>query len=434
MSSSEFDCHKVDHLFLLIGENPLPNYVAAKLLLAKGGTPHFIYTTNTEETAKRLAKILQTEPIGLKPAKMRSLEDGESDAFRIQEVVQQELDTITGGKIGINYTGGTKTMAVHAYRTLHYEKQGNSYQERQNIQFSYLDPRHLEMCIEEGSKLTRIKIRPDTLEVKLPKLFQIHKLELDHDPVREPILSELAVELAQLYGGIDAEDDLTQWKNWFNEIFNRSARKEKPNKPVRDWNWKNKTEFLKLSFSIEALSDGIQQQFQNLKFLDENGFLSMAEVQKKGLFSKPENFGKWLDGIWLEHYVLKVVQDVADQISVKHYGLDFSIPLTGTDQGFQFDVAFTRGYQLFAISCSTTSDRKLCKNKLFEAYLRAEQMGGSEAKVALVCCSDEPDTLQAELATLVGNNKLRVFGRNDLVELSDRLIEWIKDVEKKQDE
>ncbi len=25
--------YKVDHLFLLIGENPLPNYLAAKLLL-----------------------------------------------------------------------------------------------------------------------------------------------------------------------------------------------------------------------------------------------------------------------------------------------------------------------------------------------------------------------------------------------------------------
>lgn len=432
MSSSQFYPYKVDHLFLLIGENPLPNYVAAKLLLAEGGTPHFIYTTNTEETAKRLANILNNEPISLKPAKMRSLEDGESDAFRIEEVVQQELNTIPDGKIGINYTGGTKTMAVHAYRTLHYEKQGNSYQERRNIQFSYLDPRHLEMCIEEGSNLNRIKIRPDTLEVKLPKLFQVHKLELERDPLREPILPELAVELAHLYGGIDAEDDVTQWKNWFYETFSRAARKEKSNRTLG--NWKNKTELLKLSFPIENLPNNIQKQFRDLKFLDKDGLLSIAEVQKQGVFSKPENFGKWLDGIWLEHYVLQVVQGIADQISVKHYGLDFSIPLTGTDQGFQFDVAFTRGYQLFAISCSTTSDRKLCKTKLFEAYLRAEQMGGSEAKVALVCCSEEPDTLEAELSTLVGNNKLRVFGRSDLVKLPDQIIEWIQFVEKKQDE
>ncbi len=406
MKTSDFDNHKVDHLFLLVGENPLPNYVAAKLLLAKGGTPHFIYTTNTRETAKRLANILNNEPIGLKPAKMRSLEDRESDAFRIEEVIQQELGTITDGKIGINYTGGTKTMAVHAYRTLHYEKQDNSYQERRNTQFSYLDPRHLEMCIEENGNLIRIKIRPDTLEVKLPKLFQIHKLELNRDPLREPILPKLAVELAHLYGDADAEDDLTQWKNWFYKTFSRSARKEKQNQTLGDW--KNKTELLKLLFSIETLPNGIQKQFRDLKFIDGDGLLSMAEVQKQGIFSKPENFGKWLDGIWLEHYLLKVVQELSDQVSVKHYGLDFSIPLTGTE--FQFDVAFTRGYQLFAISCSTTSDRKLCKNKLFEAYLRAEQMGGSEAKVALVCCSDEPDTLQAELSTLVGSNKLRVLG------------------------
>ncbi|MGI0485879.1 DUF1887 domain-containing protein [Pantanalinema rosaneae CENA516] len=430
MKIPNFNNYTVDHLFLLIGENPLPNYVAAKLLLAKGGIPHFIYTTDTDETAKRLATILQNE--GFKPAKMRSLEDRESDAFRIENVVQQELDTITTGKIGINYTGGTKTMAVHAYRTLCYEKKNNSYQKRLNIQFSYLDPRHLEMCIEEGSDLIRLKIRPDTLEIKLPKLFQIHQLELDHDPVREPILPELAVALAQLYSDIEAKDNLTQWRNWFYEIFSRSARKEKSDETLGDW--KNKTEILKLSFPIEILPDNIQKQFQDLKFLDGDGLLAIAEVQKQGYFSKPKNFGKWLEGIWLEHYVLRVVQEIASQISVKHYGLDFSIPLAGTEQGFQFDVAFTRGYQLFAISCSTTSDRQLCKSKLFEACLRAEQMGGSEAKVALVCCSDEPDTLQAELSTLVGNNKLRVFGRDDLVELPDRIIEWVKLVEKKQDE
>lgn len=32
MTTSEFDNYKVDHLFLLIGENPLPNYVAARTL------------------------------------------------------------------------------------------------------------------------------------------------------------------------------------------------------------------------------------------------------------------------------------------------------------------------------------------------------------------------------------------------------------------
>ena len=92
-------------------------------------------------------------------------------------------------------------------------------------------------------------------------------------------------------------------------------------------------------------------------------------------------------------------------------------------------MAFTRGYQLFAISVSTTSKRDLCKVKLFEAYLRARQMGGDEARVALICCTDEPDSLKAEVAVL-DDKKIAVFGRDDLMDLSSRIEDWIKQNDK----
>src|SRR6476469_1376638 len=127
----------------------------------------------------------------------------------------------------------------------------------------------------------------------------------------------------------------------------------------------------------------------------------------------------------LEHYVLQQVKKIADRNFIKDYGLKFKVPLLGTQQGFEFDVAFTRGYQLFAMSVSTTSKRDLCKNKLFEAYLRARQMGGDEARVALICCTNEPDTLNAEVAVL-DDKKIAVFGRDDLMDLSSRIEGWIK--------
>jgi len=58
MSTSEFDKYKVDHLFLLIGENPLPNYVAAKTLLAEGGKPYLVFTEHTQKPAERLQEAL----------------------------------------------------------------------------------------------------------------------------------------------------------------------------------------------------------------------------------------------------------------------------------------------------------------------------------------------------------------------------------------
>jgi hypothetical protein len=53
--------YKVDHLFLLVGENPLPNYVAARLLLNDKGTIYLVHTTGTVKQAERLRNILEEE-------------------------------------------------------------------------------------------------------------------------------------------------------------------------------------------------------------------------------------------------------------------------------------------------------------------------------------------------------------------------------------
>lgn len=84
-----------------------------------------------------------------------------------------------------------------------------------------------------------------------------------------------------------------------------------------------------------------------------------------------------------------------------------------------------RDYQLFALSCTTTDKHSLCKQKLFEAALRARQLGGAEARVALVCCHDRPELLKAELEIVTRDRKLAVFGRQDLEHLSQKIADWI---------
>ncbi|MBD2311103.1 DUF1887 family protein [Desertifilum sp. FACHB-1129] len=429
MSLSKFEQYAVNHLFLLVGENPLPNYVAARLLLAKGGTPHFIYTANTEETARRLAKILQNEPLNpLEPARMRSLEDGESDTFRIKEVVQQELDTITSGKIGINYTGGTKTMAVHAYRTLHYEKQGNSYQERQNIQFSYLDPRHLEMCIEKGNNLTRVKIDPHSIKVDLAKIFQIHGWAwLDKSkPIKVPESSEAAKAFASFHTNGDL---VKEWRNWCNDILRENARNPKDK---NKWKEEKKLQPLVLPIETVVSHESIKSALEVVGVKD-----NTLSLQKLG-FSSLREACKWLDGEWLEHYVLAEVQAISSTYAIHESASSFWIrnPANTKQTKFQFDVAFMRGYQLFAISCTTIDSKFDCKSKLFEAYIRARQLGGDEARVALVCCADSKgvEALKTEIINVLQpspdsplrDHKLTVFGREDLLNLSNKLTVWIE--------
>ncbi len=416
MSKSEFDKYKVDHLFLLIGENPLPNYVAARLLLNQGGTLYLVHTTHTAKSATHLAKILGDE--GVRTIELLSLQHYESDAYHIKETIRPRLEAIKNGTIGLNYTGGTKAMAVHTYRTVFSP-------DRPDTVFSYLDPRKLKMCIDsDNTPIEPIKVKPEVLPVKLAKLFQIHGLELKAHPTQQAQLPDLAAAFAEVFKD---KDKAKQWFDWYC-IFREEARKKKKN---GDWgDWKSQTALLELAIPLEKLPQEILTAFCHENFVISDNKLSLKEVHNKNTFTKLEHFCDWLDGLWLEHHVLEQVKNIFAQCSMGDYGMNFQVPLVGTVDGFQFDVAFTRGYQLFAISVSTTSNRKLCKGKLFEAYLRARQMGGDEARVALICCTDEPDSLRSEIAVSIDDKKIAVFGREDLMDLSSKIEAWIKQNDK----
>ncbi|WP_445242954.1 Card1-like endonuclease domain-containing protein [Microcoleus sp. N3A4] len=430
MSTSEFDKYKVDHLFLLIGENPLPNYVAARLLLNPGGTPYLVYTTGTEKPAKRLQTILSSEPIGLKTAQLVPLNDGEADAYQIQKAIRSKLETIKDGKIGLNYTGGTKAMAVHAYRAV-FSK------ERPQTVFSYLDPRRLEMCIDrENGDRIRIKVKPEVIPVELAKVFQIHgwTWQEKSDPIDKPELPEAAKAFAEFH----KNGDLVQlWRDWCNEVLRKAARDEKDKNK-----WKKETKLTEIStLSLEKLKskENIMSTLSHLGVVGED--LSLHAIKEKGIKSL-ESACKWLDGEWLEHYVLQQVQEIPEELFIYDSATSFWIrnPIDPKNTKFQFDVAFMRGYQLFAISCTTIARKSDCKSKLFEAYIRARQLGGDEARVALVCCASEKDVnaLETEIVNVFNpapesgqrNHKIAVFGRDDLMDLASRIAEWIKQNDK----
>ena len=67
------------------------------------------------------------------------------------------------------------------------------------------------------------------------------------------------------------------------------------------------------------------------------------------------------------------------------------------------------------------------KNKLFEAYLRASQLGGDETRVALVCPSNNPDGIEKETTSLLGKTgRVKVFGQKHFDDLQGHLAEWIR--------
>jgi len=417
-----FSPFQVDHLLLLIGENPLPNYVAARTLLKVGGTPHLVYTKHTKPQADRLRDLLKERSPDLKDCQYVFLDNYESDSYHIQKGIQDTIKRYAQERLGLNYTGGTKPMATHAYRAL--------LKIQPHAIFSYLDPRKLEMCIdrEDGERFHE-KV---TLELPLTELFQLHNLTLQSPPTMEPTLPNVAQAFTEFYQDKSLADS---WRKWCDNTLRPTAREG------QKWLSEIKLQSLDLPLAYSensSFSDQVQKELPDeIKAVLQKHFGAGTEVLKfqlakeQGAFQKYKHLCEWLDGIWLEHYTLQQVQSIAVDSHIHDSALSFPVknPKTGQDK-FELDVAFMRNYQLFAISCTTDDNKGLCKSKLFEAYLRAKQLGGDEARVALVCCSDRPDALKQELEVMLEDSKIKVFGREHLSNLADEITAWINQLDR----
>lgn len=478
MSTSEFDKYKVDHLFLLIGENPLPNYVAAKTLLAEGGKPYLVFTEHTQKPAERLQ-----EALGLSDNEMVPLDNNESNAGEIKKRIRCKIKEIQGNsaqkKFGLNYTGGTKAMAVHAYQALLQPKlEGPTYKLEPEPIFSYLDSHRLEMLIDQkqGNSLPIYDFR-SKVQLLLEEVFDLHEpWHKNQPPVETPKLPELAKEIASLHKDVNVA---RAWRWWCDHVLRPKARNpQKPGEWLEEKHLKNLTIPLQSSSAesnvrdvLSSISNKINQE-NSLSLLDifqENDFekirevaqlssylwsslntvhiekivtciqksldlsgdeLSLTNASSKGGFNKIKHLCKWLDGEWLEHYVLQQVKNISSSYSISDSRMSFHIPDNTNNDKFEFDVAFMRNYQLFALSCTTDTEPGLCKLKLFEAYRRARQMGGDEARVALVCCYDKPEKIKKGFMSQIPNDKVNVFGLGDLTDLSEKLKTWIQEVDK----
>lgn len=426
MSTSEIN-YKVDHLFLLVGENPLPNYVAVMKLLETGGTAYLVYTNQTNPPKEQLKKALKNQGFSSKPVALdkEKMHSNKSNAYRIYHKIKENTEKIpTNERIGLHYTGGTNPMAIHAYRAL-------ADLSRTDTVYSYLDAKTLEIFIDHpNSDSTHRTVQ---LEVPLEVLFKLHKYEWQEGkkPLSEPILPDAAAEFVRLYQN---EEIAKTWRTWSNTHRYNNYGELKKAINLETGQWKSEDELSNLSLSLTGLHSEIIEVLRQKLDASPNQ-LSLKVTQAKG-FDSCQQVCEWLGGIWLEHYVLQQVKDLTPDLQLGESKMSFIMKKSQTwEEGvFEFDVAFMRNYQLFAISCTTSKDPKECKLKLFEAYTRAKQLGGDEARVALVCCCDNDSTkrqsldryLKSQLEGAVSNPKIAVFIRKDLPNLKDKIADWVK--------
>ncbi len=445
--------YKSDHLFLLIGENPLPNYVAAKLL-AKGrdGAKPTLYlvfsegSRGTKAYAKQLKEVLGEDAFSYEDVKIVD----PSSARSIREAIAEKFPE--SGGVGLHYTGGTKAMAVHAYN----EIEDLAAEKNLTAYFSYLDARNLLLRFDKGDEF-KLSNPNDTEDgalfqqaaISLQDLLRLHGLKPRQRSTPNPHSQVFMPEVVEALFCECVNN--SEWREWLRhglkEEMKRRRPKDKNGKPIESR--LNETEqqeyqealcakLISFTYAVKRGRDWEEVRFclgpklhaalAAATLLTAAGELNLASLSAPGA----EYFCEWLAGKWFEDFVLSKILLVKDECGLDECGVSLeTVRETENDEAdpfFEIDVVARRGYQLFALSCTLDSRVKECKHKLFEIVLRARQLGGGEARIGLVCLAfNAPkyknlNALKAQLK----DDHIEVFGNHNgnLESLETDLRSW----------
>lgn len=383
-----------DTLILLIGANPLPNYVAASTL--KPSKIVMLYTRETKPVMERLTRLIKKK---IDPVIVEACHVRRSSVREVREAVSRYA---TEGTY-LNYTGGTKIMAAQARMAF-----GEAFRSMGGDDcFSlYVDEERSCILFDNGHE---VRVHEEEIGLSLEDLAELHDIKANptalppDGPTFDDVLAVLRVEVDKP-GTIASR--LNEWGHSFDRI---KTVKGALSCPLR-------VDTLGVSLSVAQVPGA---DWTNARFKVWKKFIS--------------------DNAWLELWVACLVRQATGL--VPHWSVNCEIqPLR---RPFEIDVALVRGCRLYVISCTTSSEVGLCKSKLFEVGHRARQMGGDLARAALVTFLDgcEPNgqrrinMVQQDVESAWEQpNKPKVFGLADVREWfgyhrdpnPDSLHQWLK--------
>ncbi len=412
----------MEKLVLLVGSNPLPNYLTAMAL--KPQRVLLVYSSQTTEPKDRLRDVLRQKGFEVEKCCVPA-----TDARSIRVQLRAEFKTLPPDS-HLNYTGGTKTMAAHARMEFAERCRENG---GSDCQASYLDegtknddgirsPAFLRFDDGRAEELSRFDVSL-TREV----LLQLHGITTkesgdvgpplptpsDVDAIRIPAIRE-----------IPPKRDKTSDKPTESTLSDRLFRVQRAQNPDGEWlrnNWKQAEEFpVRMTESVNMDAIQIKLSIDQLPSPDWEG----SRKQKESRFERWQHF---LHGGWLEEWVGDLCRAemklITDKQQVKHWEVAVGLNCFRGERQVEMDVLLLRDHRFYALSCTTSRDIGLCKLKLFEAVIRARQLGGDLARAALVCFLDGDHNNQGPKAKVLEDemreawdapNTPRVFGLDDM--------------------
>ncbi|TZE82171.1 DUF1887 family protein [Calorimonas adulescens] len=412
MADYAMERYRTKYLMLLVGKNPLPNYVVAKLFEGYAKKIVFVHSAGTAKYADNIKNLLESgfEDYEHREVDVTNPEDIYSKIKSWLEEKKKSGEIRSTSDINLNYTGGTKSMSINAYKAL------SNVFKNGTINTSYLDARSLSLlCNDVSTGCVR-----DKVPVSIEDIVKLHGLEYKSNPRERIINCELSSKLYNM--SLDPKKF-----DAFKQQISNELRKE--NDKTK---WRPPSELKSKNVDINGKEHNIDQ------------------LRKEFGYNECEDVCKYLDGVWLEDYVLGLI----DEIRKGKAGRDLKITdiagsvntYIGTGKknnmpDFEVDVVVMKGYQLYAISCTTARERGLCKSKLLEVYVRSHQLGGDEARVCLIGYYNNSDDksfggpserMELEIRNDLGgrddydDKDIKVILGDKIANLRNELYDWLE--------
>ena len=483
--------YRTDNLILIMGTNPLPNFVAGHLLMNNNTRLHLVVTNQFDPTNPYLKRddniasrlIQKLAPKQKVEEIVINVGDGTKPHLTYEQVLSR-VQMYPKESWGINYTGGKKVMAANAYRVVK-DALGNN-----GIgYFSYLNADTMMMSIESSigigneptvvSSFGKVELRladllglhfqPDQVQDALIKSHQEISNNKDGAITRKisamPAVTPFQPDFCHAYlnAWLEHLDKMEYWHSRHLDHDLHLVLKEKleaqspdcPSIQVGTEEMKNlirasckdkKDPFGKLS--KDEFNDLKSERAKGVTIPHIGGVWQEKTIEQlaSDWNEKTEQVASWLHGRWLEEIVLSAVECIAQkpELHITDFALGVDSKLSYLRQldrednwdknpeKFEGDILILQGYRLFFITVTTDRTKKMNKYKLFEASVRARQIGGDEAKVGLVtlygCAKGQNQSieiLEKEMAFPLGTT-VKAFGPNELKNLPKELEKWLQ--------
>jgi len=431
-------------LVLLVGTNPLPNYIVAKYLYTCGKPdlkPEqilLVCTAHTYDIAKRLKMVFEDELHASveEPLSFDDPFDNKDREYLIKKLTQlQKL-----GPIHLNYTGGTKAMGIQVYQLVKIlEEQARKQNKTNSFSYSYLDASSNLLKFDDGMVEPRTKTgvpfdmrRASGAKVTLNTLLDLHDCK-KIKPKSVGAYPEIAIwlfdKLASKVPDIAEEPSFRTFQVWINrckELNKGKVSEEQKKQFLDEYVWPDGRDFEELANLLAHYYNHNPQDCTWGNLFNREWSNSAKE--------KRDTLIDFLHGPWLE---ILLHEKLSSHLNDEAY---FDLPLTechrnirakrgDAKEGMELDVVLMRGYELTIVSCTVAGyglnkdqDRSVLKNKAFEVLHRARQLGGEQAQAVLVTLAETAiiQSLMEDLKTDFGHDgtfNLTILGRQALVDL-----------------